>query len=87
MKILDIIVYFVLLFTCCDGESKFSTTQHIITTQADGAKSVYAVDIDGDGDIDVLIASQYDDKIAWYENTDGKGTFDSTTQHIITTCP
>ena len=35
---------------------------------ADGTSSVYAVDIDGDGDMDVLSASWYDDKIAWYEN-------------------
>ena len=31
--------------------------QQIITTQADGAKSVYAADLDGDGDQDVLSAS------------------------------
>jgi hypothetical protein len=35
---------------------------------ANGASSVYAADIDGDGDLDVLSASFYDDRIAWYEN-------------------
>ena len=30
--------------------------------------SVYATDIDGDGDMDVLSASFDDNKIAWYEN-------------------
>ena len=45
-----------------------SFTAHTITTSANGAYSVYAVDIDGDGDIDVLSASVNDDKIAWYEN-------------------
>ncbi|GAG09033.1 unnamed protein product, partial [marine sediment metagenome] len=30
--------------------------------------SVYATDLDGDGDADVLSASLWDDKIAWYEN-------------------
>ena len=42
--------------------------QQVITTSADGAHSVYATDLDGDGDADVLSASQVDDKIAWYEN-------------------
>ena len=39
-----------------------------ITTAADGARSVFAADVDGDGDLDVLSASLNDDKIAWYEN-------------------
>ena len=43
-------------------------TQRAITTTADGAWSVYATDLDGDGDADVLSASEIDDKIAWYEN-------------------
>ena len=37
-------------------------------TSAGGAWSVYATDLDGDGDADVLSASDIDDKIAWYEN-------------------
>ena len=57
--------------------------QQIIATNANGARSVFATDIDGDGDIDVLSASFHDDKIAWYENTDGIGTFGE--QQIIST--
>ena len=53
---------------------------HTITTNAVGAWSVYAVDVDGDDDIDILSASKDDDKIAWYEN-DGNQNF---TAHTIT---
>ena len=57
-----------------DGAGGFGP-QRIITTLANGAESVHATDLDGDGDNDVLSASQYDDKIAWYENMDGAGRF------------
>ncbi|GAJ19923.1 unnamed protein product, partial [marine sediment metagenome] len=43
-------------------------SQQVISTQADRAVSVYACDLDGDGDNDVLSASHYDAKVAWYEN-------------------
>jgi hypothetical protein len=56
-------------------------TSHTISTAADGAISVFAADMDGDGDIDVLSASYVDDKIAWYEN-DGSQNF---TPHTIST--
>ncbi|XMB66934.1 FG-GAP-like repeat-containing protein [Mycoplasmatota bacterium zrk1] len=42
--------------------------QNIISNTADGAVSVYAADLDNDGDMDVISASNYDDKIAWYKN-------------------
>jgi hypothetical protein len=61
-----------------DGNENF--TSHTITTGADAAFSVYAEDVDGDGDMDVLSASFYDHKIAWYEN-DGNENF---TPHTIT---
>jgi L-ascorbate metabolism protein UlaG (beta-lactamase superfamily) len=54
-----------------DGEADPAFTPqagHVITTKADGARSVHAADLDGDGDPDVLSASYGDDKIAWYEN-------------------
>ncbi|MCH1932614.1 VCBS repeat-containing protein, partial [Shewanella sp. A25] len=63
-----------------DGLGSFGF-QQTITTAADGASSVFAADLDGDGDQDVLSASSYfaDDKVAWYENGGGPagviGTF------------
>ena len=65
-----------------DGAGSFGT-QQVISTAADGARSVFAADVDGDGDLDVLSASSVDDKIAWYENTDGAGTFGA--QQVIST--
>ncbi len=65
-----------------DGQGNFGA-QQVITTAADGAWSVYAADLDGDGDLDVLSASKDDNKIAWYENTDGLGNFGA--QQVITT--
>ena len=65
-----------------DGKGSFGE-QRGITTVARGAYSVYAADVDGDGDLDVLSASRIDAKIAWYENIDGKGTFGE--QQVITT--
>ena len=61
-----------------DGEENF-TARVIVNgdsgaARADGARSVHALDVDGDGDVDVLSASQSDDKIAWYEN-DGEENF------------
>ncbi len=63
-------------FENTDGAGSFGSEQ-IIATGADGAGSVFAADLDGDGDSDVLSASYNDDRIAWYENTDGAGGFGS----------
>jgi hypothetical protein len=57
-----------------DGAGSFGP-QQVITTLATDAREVFAADVDGDGDTDVLSASSFDDTIAWYENTDGSGTF------------
>jgi len=66
-----------------DGGSPPSFTERVISITADGASSVFATDVDGDGDIDVLSASTNDDKIAWYES-DG-GSPPSFTEHLIST--
>jgi hypothetical protein len=57
-----------------DGMGTFSTPT-TITTLASGSTGVYAADFDNDGDLDVLGGSQTDNEMAWYENTDGNGTF------------
>ena len=65
-----------------DGLGNFGE-QQIIYNYADGASSVYAADIDSDGDMDVISVSSNDGKIAWYENLDGLGNF--STQIVINT--
>ena len=46
----------------------------------DGAISVFAIDVDENGDVDVLSTGWNDGTVAWYEN-DGSESF---TEHIIT---
>ena len=58
----------------------FSSPRNVSTT-ADGAQSVIAADLDDDGDMDLLSASELDSKVAWYKN-DGNENF---SEQIITT--
>ncbi|MDA8938108.1 FG-GAP-like repeat-containing protein, partial [Flavobacteriaceae bacterium] len=51
-----------------DGASNPSFTTRQITNIADGVWSIFAADIDSDGDMDLISASRFDDTIAWYEN-------------------
>jgi hypothetical protein len=65
-----------------DGAGTFGP-QRVISAIAAGAVSVFAADVDGDGDVDVLSASIGDNTIAWYENVGGAGTFGP--QRVIST--
>ena len=59
--------------------------EHTIDGSFDGARSVHAADIDGDGDIDIAGAASFDYDIAWWENPGGTATTDGTAwaQHAI----
>jgi hypothetical protein len=59
-----------------DGQGKFGKRK-LLTKQAAFWISAEAADMDGDGDLDVLSATSVykDHKVAWYENTVGRGTF------------
>ena len=66
-----------------DGAADPSFAAHDIATNADGAWGVFAADMDGDGDMDILSASYLDDTIAWYEN-DGAADPSFTASDIAT---
>ena len=54
-----------------NGNSPPSFTERVISTAVNWPYRIFAIDLDDDGDIDVLSASRWDDKIAWYENDGG----------------
>ena len=66
-----------------DGSQNF--TEHVISTNEADPDSwnyvhfVYAVDVDGDDDMDVVFGCQYHEKVLWFEN-DGSENF---TEHEI----
>ena len=53
------------------NDGTLNWTDHNISTTFDGANSVYATDVDGDGDIDVMAsgAGSLSDEFSWFENT------------------
>ncbi len=58
-----------------------SFTAHIIITGFTNGRSILAVDMDGDGDMDIAAAADDDNTIAWFEN-EGSQNF---TRHDVTT--
>ena len=64
-----------------NGSGVFGSSHHSIATGFIHARSVAALDMDGDADMDLLAAADDDDTIAWFENN-GSESF---TQHNITT--
>ena len=55
-----------------DG-SGINWVDHNVTNNFNGARSVFASDVDGDGDIDILGAASLEWAITWWENSDGSG--------------
>ena len=56
--------------------------EHLVAGSFDGASSVYASDMDKDGDVDIIASAYNADTISWWENTAGNGS--AFTQHNIT---
>ena len=55
--------------------------KHSVDSLYDYAASVYGVDLDDDGDMDILGASVFDMEITWWENIDGSGL--TWSEHIM----
>ena len=60
-----------------------SWSKHLVDANVNGAEAVFATDLDGDGDVDVLAAAWSADAIVWWENVSGDGTLWST--HVVDT--
>ena len=67
---------------CASAGAQTFGSQNVLTPTAASPQFVCTADVDGDGDQDVLSASEDDDKIALYENLGG-GAF--VTQRVIST--
>jgi len=67
-------IYLINWFENTNGLGSFGPAQPI-AFGAGGGNSVDVADLDGDTDVDVLTTSFSHNKVAWYENTDGAGTF------------
>lgn len=65
-----------------NGLGSFSS-QLFIGNGLNKVKSISKSDIDNDGDNDIIVASSNDNKISWYKNLNGQGSFGP--QQIITT--
>ena len=50
-----------------DGNLQYESPK-LIATQVNIPKSIYSSDLDGDGLADIIVASQFDDKVIWYKN-------------------
>ena len=62
-----------------DNHGVVNFIEHTINPAVDGVEGVFAIDVDGDEDVDVLSASEYENQISWWEN-DGGEHF---TEHVI----
>lgn len=59
------------LFLTFSTNAQIDFEPHVIVNDdggTNGANSVFAADLDGDGDLDMISSSRNDSKIAWYEN-------------------
>ncbi len=73
-----------------EGGTTFSVTRHTIDADFNAPYCILGVDMDDDGDVDVLSTSYYGthpdflDHYAWWSNDDGSGG--SWTKHVIDGC-
>ena len=58
-----------------DEPANVLLTEHIVDIGFEDAFWVFADNLDGDGDVDILGTSHNSNALVWWENTDGEGAF------------
>jgi hypothetical protein len=81
-RIITSIIALLLFANFVSAQVTFSP-QNIVSDTATSASSVFTADFDNDGDMDILSSSFGNDKVCWYENTNGQGLFSN--EYIIST--
>jgi len=77
--ILTVLCGFLALLLSTSGSAiEINFSKHTIDWNFDAGQTPSGVDLDDDGDIDVLAAALYGDEVAWWEN-DGSQNFDKRT--------
>jgi hypothetical protein len=61
-------------FKNIDGQGTYSPPKIVVETIY-SVQSVFAVDLDGDADMDILSSANDDAQATWYKNIDGQGNF------------
>lgn len=74
-NMMRILMLLLCLLSCCPTLMGQFGSQQVISVEMNGTKAVFADDIDGDGDYDIVATSEFDDKVSWFENLDGQGNF------------
>ncbi len=81
LKILSFCLFVWLLLNPLESFNQtFFGEAEVITIDVVDPFAIYSVDLDNDGDLDIVSGSYEDNKIAWYEN-DGNGNFSA--QQVI----
>lgn len=71
------IVLFLTILINHSISSQIFSSQQIITDFADGTRSIWVMDIDGDGIDDVISANKNGSSLTWFKHMDGQGNFGS----------
>lgn len=73
MKIYLVLLLISLVITV-NNFAQVQFNSHVITMNAPNVEEIYAADIDGDGDTNVLAASAFDDRF-FYENDENENYY------------
>ena len=65
-----------------DGGGTFGPLR-VLSDTANSVLDLDVVDMDRDGDLDLVYAARFENVVAWFENTDGAGTFSQTASQMV----